>query len=178
MSDATKEEGWFTIHYYALKNASKPILFVSVMVPVQLSQTCRVGLIEKTFLKTSFKCAHLKKKIHNWRETDIKLKAQIKIVFFFYLKIIMQKSQAGVAALCFIHYLCTAVFSFSFENSRFQSVLCASPSAGLVVGGRSDVPSGERSPPWAPGLPVRHLNQTEPPASSEAAAQPLTPTSP
>lgn len=36
MSDATKEEGWFTIHYYALKNASKPILFVSVMVPVQL----------------------------------------------------------------------------------------------------------------------------------------------
>lgn len=56
MSDATKEEGWFTIHYYAFKNASKPILFVSVMVPAWLSQTCRVGLIEKTFL-----CAHLKK---------------------------------------------------------------------------------------------------------------------
>lgn len=54
-------------------------------------------------------------------------------------------------------------FSLSFENTRFQSVLCTSPSARWVDGGWSDVPRGARSPLWAPGLPGRHLNQTEPP---------------
>lgn len=48
------------------------------------------------------------------------------------------------------------------ESSLCQSVLSPSPSAGLVIWRMVRYSPGSRGPLWAPGLPARYPNQTEP----------------
>lgn len=65
---------------------------------------------------------------------------------------------------CMTTYSISLLFSeYVSESSLCQSVLSPSPSAGLVIGGWSDRPQRAGGPLWAPGLPARHPNQTEPP---------------